>query len=152
MPNRKSIRILPTSVHAGIDYLSSALLLSAPAYLDLNTTGTETWTCVAWAAIATGYSILTRYEGGLVYALPMRTHLALDAVWGMSLAASPWLLGFADKVWLPHVAFGLLGIAASLITKPKPFANQDHIRRQATRRRPVSAAGPTSARVPALQS
>ncbi len=35
---------------------------------------------------------------------------------GALLALSPWLFGFADDVWLPHLIFGILEIGASLLT------------------------------------
>jgi hypothetical protein len=49
--------------------------------------------------------------------LPMPTHLLLDAASGVLLAASPWLFGFADRIWWPHVAFGVLEIVVSALTQ-----------------------------------
>ena len=56
------------------------------------------------------YSPFTNYECGLVPRLPVQTHLALDVVVGGFLAASPWLFGFADRVWAPHLLLGLFSI------------------------------------------
>lgn len=44
----------------------------------------------------------------------------LDTVSGIFLATSPWLLGFSDKVFLPHLALGLIIIGAAIITSIKP--------------------------------
>ena len=49
--------------------------------------------------------------------LPFGGHLMLDVGSGILLTASPWLFGFADRVWIPHVVFGLFEIAPSLMTR-----------------------------------
>lgn len=67
-----------------------------------------------WAALI--YSALTRYELGLIKVVSFRTHLALDLMSGIFLAASPWLLGFAERVWVPHLMLGCVEIGAVLLT------------------------------------
>jgi len=52
--------------------------------------------------------------------LTMPTHLTLDLVSGILLAASPWIFGFADHVYLPHLVLGIIEIGASLMTKREP--------------------------------
>jgi hypothetical protein len=47
-------------------------------------------------------------------------HLWVDGLAGFFLAASPWLLGFADRVWLPHLLLGLAEFAAAFVTKTRP--------------------------------
>jgi hypothetical protein len=66
------------------------------------------------------YSLVTAYEWGLSAILPMRTHLWLDFGSGVFLAASPWLFGFADKVWVPHVAVGLFELVVAATTRLMP--------------------------------
>ena len=61
-------------------------------------------------------SLFTNYEGGMVRSIPMSVHLNVDIVTGLFLAASPWLIGFADEVYLPHVFLGLFEMAAGLLT------------------------------------
>jgi hypothetical protein len=61
--------------------------------------------------------MLTAYELGLLKLLPMPMHLILDGIGGIVLAASPFLLGFADRVYLPHLLFRLFSVAASLVTR-----------------------------------
>jgi hypothetical protein len=56
----------------------------------------------------------------VVRLLPMSGHLALDGVAGAALALSPWLLGFADEVFWPHLLFGLFSVVASLVTRTHP--------------------------------
>jgi len=46
----------------------------------------------------------------------MAMHLNIDIITGLLFAASPWLLGFADQVYLPHVILGLFETVAALTT------------------------------------
>jgi hypothetical protein len=50
----------------------------------------------------------------------MQGHLALDLIAGIFLAVSPWLFGFSDYVYLPHLILGLLEIGAALFTQTVP--------------------------------
>lgn len=50
----------------------------------------------------------------------MPAHLMLDAGGGILLAISPWLFGFADYVWAPHLIIGLLEIAGATTTQTQP--------------------------------
>jgi hypothetical protein len=67
-----------------------------------------------------GASLLTDYELGVVRMIPMPVHLGFDVAAGLLLAVSPWLFGFADRVWVPYVVFGLAEIAAGLMTRTVP--------------------------------
>lgn len=113
------MRWIPTQVHGVLDYLWGALLLASPWLFGFADGGPETWVAVILALGAVVYSLLTDYELGVARVLSMRGHLALDLAGGVLLAASPWLFGFADHVWLPHVGFGLFSVAASLMTQTR---------------------------------
>lgn len=115
------MRFIPTRVHGYLDYLLGALLIAAPWLLDFNRGGAETWVPVVLGAGVILYSLLTDYELGVMKTLSMRTHLWLDGLGGALLAASPWLFGFADYVWAPHLILGLLEIGAALFTETIPY-------------------------------
>jgi hypothetical protein len=114
------MRFIPTRVHGVLDYAVGGLLAVSPWLLDYAEGEAETWLPVALGAGALGYSLLTDYELGASKRIPMKTHLKLDAASGALLAASPWLLGFSRRVWVPHVLFGLFEVAAALTTRPQP--------------------------------
>jgi hypothetical protein len=44
----------------------------------------------------------------------------IDLMSGIFLAVSPWLFGFADEVYLPHLVLGILEVGAALFTKTEP--------------------------------
>lgn len=117
------MRIIPTKIHGYLDYLVGALLIAAPWLFDFARGGAETWIPVILGASAIVYSLFTDYEMGVLRKLSMRTHLMLDLMSGILLAASPWLFGFADYLYTPHVVLGVLEIGAALMTKREPGHN-----------------------------
>ncbi len=114
------MRFIPTKVHGYLDYLVGALLIASPWLFDFANGGAETWVPVVLGAGAILYSLLTDYELGASKTISMRTHLTLDLISGIVLAASPWIFGFADYVWGPHLILGLLEIGAALMTRREP--------------------------------
>lgn len=114
------MRFIPTRVHGFLDYGAGLLLIVAPWLFGFADGGAETWIPVILGIGAIGYSLFTDYEMGVVRTLPMATHLMLDIASGIVLAVSPWIFGFADDVWVPHVILGLLEIGAGLMTRTTP--------------------------------
>jgi hypothetical protein len=114
------MRFIPTRVHGILDYTVGALLAVAPWLFGFNRGGTETWVPVLLGAGAIVYSLFTNYEWGVSRRLSMPAHLMLDIVSGILLALSPWIFGFADYVYLPHVIIGILEIGVSLMTSRQP--------------------------------
>jgi len=114
------MRLIPTKIHGVLDYLVGALLIAAPWLFNFADGGARQWLPVALGAAAIVYSLFTDYELGVIRRLSMPTHLLLDLLSGILLAASPWLFRFADEVYLPHLVLGVLEIGASLTTKREP--------------------------------
>ena len=114
------MRIISTKAHGAIDYLTGAGLLMAPVLLGISDEPAAARTLRAAGLAATTYSVFTDYEFGLVRAIPMPVHLAMDAASGMLLAASPWLFGFAGRgprYRLPHAFVGASEVLAALASK-----------------------------------
>lgn len=114
------MRFVPTRIHGFLDYSIGLLLIAAPWLLGFSRGGAETWVPVLLGAGAIVYSLMTDYELGVVRRLSMRTHLMMDGLSGIVLAASPWLFGFAEYVWAPHLILGLVEIGAALTTETRP--------------------------------
>lgn len=114
------MRFIPTRIHGILDYVGGLLLIISPWIFGFADGGAETWIPVILGIGALGYSLLTDYELGIARVIPMATHNMLDVASGLVLAVSPWVFGFADDVWVPHVILGLLEIGAGLMTRNTP--------------------------------
>jgi hypothetical protein len=134
----RNLRFIPTQVHGILDYTMGAVLSSGPIYLKGFKKVGRKWhkeeddsvleekaknltiqeiIPYSMGLASTVYSLFTNYELGAVKKIPMKVHLALDAFSGAFLAASPWIFGFAKKVWIPFVAAGVFELGAALFTK-----------------------------------
>ena len=114
------MKLISTKTHGYLDYIMGVLLIAAPWIFDFARNGAETWIPVILGIATILYSLLTNYELGAFRMISMRTHLALDVVGGIFLAVSPWLFGFADYVWQPHLILGILEMGAVLMTRSEP--------------------------------
>lgn len=114
------MRVISSKVHGVMDYIVGLLLIAAPWIFGFAAGGAETWVPVIIGVAALIYSVMTRYELGLVKVIPLKVHLGLDVASGIILALSPWLFGFSELVYWPHLIFGLLEIGAGLMTQPYP--------------------------------
>lgn len=114
------MRFIPTRVHGILDYLVGLALIAAPWLFGFADNETARWVTIAIGATAILYSLLTDYELGIVRAIPMSAHLGLDFMSGALLAVSPWLFGFSEEVWIPHVIVGAFEIIAVLSTETEP--------------------------------
>lgn len=115
--------MLSTKVHGYIDYLMGLILILSPLIFVLPAGAASTVPIVLGAGVIV-YSLITDYELGLLKILPMSTHLIIDIIAGVILAASPWLFGFAAEVYLPHLIFGVLEIGAGIFTEKHPSSGE----------------------------
>ncbi len=113
------MRFISTRTHAVLDYLGGLLLIGVPMFWmnrpDIPPAALITPMVIGAAMLL--QALFTDYEISLVDAIPMPAHLGMDAVAGVVLAASPWLFGFSDVVWIPHVVLGLMEIGAAMTTQ-----------------------------------
>lgn len=114
------MRILPTRIHGIVDYLWGVALLVMPLVLGFPLGRAATWIALGFGAGAILYSLLTRYELGLIPLIPMPVHLGLDAVAGLVLAASPLLVTLGGTAGRIFVGFGLFAVVASFMTRTEP--------------------------------
>ncbi|MFW5967694.1 MAG: SPW repeat domain-containing protein [Persicimonas sp.] len=111
------MRFIPTNIHAILDYVIGAALILAPFVLGFDTGGAAMWVPIIIGAGIIAYSLFTRYEYSISNNIDMRTHLGLDALAGVVLAVSPWVFGFSELVWAPHLIVGLFEIGTALTTR-----------------------------------
>ena len=103
-----------------MDYLTGIILIAAPWLLNFYRGGAETWVPVVLGIGIILYSLFTDYEWSIAKKIPMRTHLSLDVIGGIFLALSPWLFGFNDFVYVPHLIVGLVEVGLGLTTEAAP--------------------------------
>lgn len=113
------MKFINTKTHGYLDYLMGVFLIIAPWVFNLEGSAPESVLLIAVGVGVILYSLLTDYELGVAGMIPMGVHLALDVLSGILLALSPWLFGFADRVYLPHLILGLLEIGAGTLTITK---------------------------------
>ncbi len=101
------------------------LLILAPFIFGFAYGGAAMWVPILLGLSIIVYSALTRYELSAKRVIPFKTHLGLDVAGGLLLLVSPWLFGFADLIWWPHVIVGLaeLGVVA-MTNKTEPAAHR----------------------------
>jgi hypothetical protein len=120
------MRFIDTKTHGFMDYLVGIFLIASPWIFKLDPGAPEGIIFIILGAMAIVYSLITKYELGIIKILPMKAHLALDVLSGIVLAASPWLFDFADRVYLPHLILGLIEIGAGLMTRTSTSAHTEN--------------------------
>ncbi|WP_374164157.1 SPW repeat protein [Arcticibacter sp. MXS-1] len=117
------MRFISTRFHGVLDYLMGIFLLAAPWLLNFNDGGAAQYVPMIVGAMIILLSFFTNYEADLSKTISMSTHLTMDILAGIVLAASPWLFGFASEVYLPHLILGIMEIGAGLFTARTPHTS-----------------------------
>ncbi|WP_207425385.1 SPW repeat protein [Pedobacter sp. SYSU D00535] len=110
------MRFISRKAHAMLDYMTGILLIAAPWLFNFADVDAAKWVAIAVGAMILVMSFITDYEGGGAKTLSMGTHLTMDVLAGIFLAASPWLFNFDEFVYLPHLIVGIFEIIAGLCT------------------------------------
>lgn len=124
---------MPTKLHAALDYLIALLSILSPLIFQFGNGGFETLVPIAFGLLLILYSFFSDHELALTKEIPMWVHFRMDQLGGLMMAASPWMLGFDEHVYLPNVLLGLALVFNSLFASPEVFNIV-----QAIRTRPIS--------------
>src|SRR3954447_292663 len=119
----KGMRFIPTRMHGAMDYLVGALLIAAPWIFQFSDNGAAKWTSIGVGIAMLGASMMTNYELGVIRIIPMHAHLVMDAILGVFLAASPWIVGYSTEgsnAWAPMLVIGILELGAAAMSSPWP--------------------------------
>jgi hypothetical protein len=118
LPERRfAVRFISTRTHGVIDYATGLLLILAPYILGFADGTAAQWVPQIIGIAVLGQALMTKFELGAVGLIPMPVHLMLDIGAGLFLAVSPWLFGFANRVFWPHLIVGLMEVALGLMTR-----------------------------------
>lgn len=120
------MRFISRKFHAVLDYMSGILLIASPWLFNFEDVDAAKWVAIIVGAMILLMSFMTDYEGGGKKVISMSTHLTVDVITGIFLAASPWLFNFDEMVYLPHLILGILEIGAGLFTVRESQHSHNH--------------------------
>ena len=110
---------MSTQTHGVLDYLTAATLATLPGILGMSERTTRALQMLALGKLC--YSLITDNELGVVRALPMKAHLAMDAVSGVALAALPFMLDEDDDTAMAVcIGAGLMELSNAAMTQTQP--------------------------------
>jgi hypothetical protein len=110
------MQVISRKGHAVLDYLSGILFIAAPYLFGFEHHHLARTVVVIFGLWTLVMAYITKYEGGLIKAIPMSAHLNIDMLLGILLAASPWLLNFYHEVHWPHVALGGFAVLTGIFS------------------------------------
>ena len=112
---------ISTEAHAALDVVIVAFLIALPWIVDIDgMTRARGWAIGTGAGLA-ALALLTRYELGIVPAIPMPVHLVVDALAGIMLltfALGAVTAGAETRVWLVFLLAGLAEVGTAGMTDP----------------------------------
>src|SRR4030095_1656527 len=111
------MKFISLRMHGVIDYILSILLIASPWLFNYYRDGTETWFPVVLGLLAIIIDLMTDYDYSMVRTITPQNNLILDFLSGVLLAASPWIFGFNEYIFMPHVVFGTFQVLLSLTTE-----------------------------------
>lgn len=130
-PARPLLRVLPLKrwipqdVHSVMDYVDG--LTAASGYFTADDDDVAAWTSIGLGAAAIGVSLMTDYRLSVARVIPIRTHEAIDHLWGAACIAAPFVLGYWKRspvTAMTHIAVGAGTILASLFTDYRSYKQQ----------------------------
>jgi hypothetical protein len=71
-------------------------------------------------------AIFSRTKAGMVGVFPVQMHCFLNTFAGFAIMCTPWMYGFAPKVFLPHLILGGIMFTLGVFTKNSPVINEPH--------------------------
>ncbi|MEX2574737.1 MAG: SPW repeat protein [Balneolaceae bacterium] len=116
------MKLISTRIHGTFDYLFALTMIVSPWLFGFARYDSAMWVPILLGLFVIIYSFFTDYERGVIPDICVKTNLCLDGLAGVFLAVSPWLFGFANIVYVPHLIVGLAGMAAALLTVKEPAA------------------------------
>ncbi|HET7275544.1 MAG TPA: SPW repeat protein [Longimicrobiaceae bacterium] len=114
------MRFFSTRTHGLLDFVVAVILMGSPWLLGFANGGPQANVPVLVGIAIIVYSLCTDYESGALRRIQVPVHLWLDAGAGLVLITSPWLFGFDQQVWVPHVVMGVGTIVIAFFSNTIP--------------------------------
>jgi len=111
------MKFISTKAHGILDYLTGILLTVVPLIYLRDAPSAAVYTLAAAGVIILIMSFFTNYEFGAIRKISIINHQMADKSIGVALAISPWIFGFDDVVYGPHMIMGFICMAVPTFTK-----------------------------------
>lgn len=111
------MRIIPVNVHNILDYIYGVLIIASPWIFNFAKGGAETFVPVAVGILTILMALFTNYKYSAFKIISFNAHLTLDLIIGIFTAASPWIFGFSQYIYFPHLVFGIFAVVVSVMSK-----------------------------------
>lgn len=115
------MKIISTKLHGILDYVVGSMLVVVPFLVFKDYSSPEFLVPAILGASTLVYSLMTNYELGAVKKIPMLTHLSLDTLSGIFLAASPWLFDFEMRIFWPYLLVGAMEVLIVTLSSMRPY-------------------------------
>lgn len=116
-----SIYFIPSRIYGVLDYLFGLVLISSPWAFGFADHSIATYIPVCLGAFLFVLALITNFEHGMIRMVPFSTHLAIDFISGLFLAASPWMFNFVTQVYAPHLVIGMTAVFIVAVTRREPY-------------------------------
>jgi hypothetical protein len=114
---------ISTTMHGAIDYMTGAALIALPQLIDMPPAVAALVRGAGVGALA--YSAITDYELGAVKLLPMKGHLALDAMSGATFLLAPLTYpNLSSGLTALLMGIGAFELGATFLTEPTPYQHE----------------------------
>jgi hypothetical protein len=101
---------------SALHYAAALLFLLTPVLSGTATHGPQTWVPLGLGALMAGVTFAARERIGSARLVGGSTRQNFELAGSTLLVLSPWLFGFADLTWRPHLLVGQVGIGVSILT------------------------------------
>ena len=114
----ESVRFIPDTAHAVVDYLLAFFLIGAPFVLGFQAVSPIAhWPSVVTGVVVLAYSLLTDHALGLKRWIPLDVHLMADFAVGLAFVAVPFAMGFDGFVRGYYLVLGVFLVNLALSSR-----------------------------------
>jgi hypothetical protein len=111
------MKFIDNKLHGVLDYVTVIAFALIPTVFGL--TGIPAYLSYVLAVVHFLMTVFTRFEFGIVKALPLKFHKLVETAVGPILVVIPWILGFSDDVTarFVYIAMGVVIILVGVFSK-----------------------------------
>ena len=114
-----------TSTYGLLNWVVAITLMSSPWLFGFSHVGGASFflpVIFGWLQLI--MAIFSKHKFGIMNVFPVPMHCFIDVVGSSFLLASPWVYGFADRVFWPQLLIGGLIFFLGVFTKTSPFTDE----------------------------